>query len=101
MDTSIAKLPVDLNNLKNQHPDSHKIHAYEYTEGTLYVQFKSNANKVTYAYPDVSAEEVAELDAAESKGKFFNRAFVEKHLVFTKLPGTTQAVTWPEKDKAA
>jgi hypothetical protein len=102
MDSDIKQLPVDLNNLKHQFPDSHKIHAYEHgSDGRLYVQFKSNANKVTYAYPDFPPERVLILDAAESKGKFFGKDFVAEFPTFERLPGTTQTVAWPEKKSAA
>lgn len=99
MDTNVKPLPVDLNNLKHQHPESHKIHAYEFAEGTLFVQFKSNANRLTYAYPNHPVDDVAKLDAAESKGKHFNMAWVKQFTVFEKLPGTTQEVTWPSKEE--
>ena len=102
MDTPVKTLPVDLNNLKHQTPDSHKLHAWEHgSDGRLYVQFKSNANRVTYAYPDHPADDVMKLEMAESKGKHFNKAWVDQFPVFEKLPGTEQTITWPEKDKAA
>lgn len=103
METETKALPVNLNALANQFPDSHKIHAYEFHQpadqptGTLYVQFKSNANKTTYAYTDFSPEEAAELDAAASKGKHLNREWTAAHPNFDRLPGTTQEVVWPSK----
>lgn len=92
-------LPVDLNNLANQFPDSNQIHAYAYDAPTqqLFVQFKSNGNRVTYAYQGIAAEEAAAADAAESKGKHFNREWTSAHTAFEKLPGTTQTIVWPDR----
>lgn len=101
-ETNAPVLPVDLNNLKNQCPDSNKIHAYEHgSDGTLYLQFKSNAGRATYAYPNHPAEDIAKLEAAESKGKHFNKEWVAQFQAFEKLPGTTQPIVWPSRAPVA
>lgn len=92
MDKPTSKHPVDVTNLKHQRErnfESSQIHGYEYHAESrkLYVQFKSNGARVTYAYPDISPELAAEADAAESKGKFFGKSFTGAHPVFDKLPG--------------
>lgn len=92
MDKAISKLPVDLTNLKHKRErdfESSQIHGYEYDPASkrLFVQFKSNGARITYAYPDISPELAAEAQAAESKGKFFGKSFTDAHPVFEKLPG--------------
>jgi hypothetical protein len=52
-------------------PDSSQIHGHGYENGTLALEFKSNASKVTYHYPNFSPEKYEELKAAPSIGSFF------------------------------
>lgn len=106
MDTNVTPLPVDLNNLKFQDGrdfESSQIHGFEYgTDGRLYVQFKSNGNRTTYAYKEttITPEIAAAAEAAESKGKFFGKPFTSVHTDFDRLPGTTQQIR-PRFVKAA
>jgi len=95
----------DLKNLKNQTPESSQILAFEYEPETqkLFVQFRSNAARVTYAYNGISPEIAAAAEAAESKGRFFGRPFTSVHTDFEKLPGigeTPQAMQAAETSEA-
>lgn len=53
--------------------DSSQLHGYGYDAAsqTLAIEFKSNHQKLTYHYPNFSAESWAAFQAAESKGSFF------------------------------
>lgn len=92
MDTNITELPVNLTNLANQTGrefTSSQIHGFEYHEPTrqLFVQFRSNGARITYAYKNITPEEATLLDLAESKGKHLDRKWTAAHSDFDRLPG--------------
>jgi hypothetical protein len=89
---NITPLPVDLSNLARVNGrdfESSQIHGFEYDAASqrLFVQFKSNGARITYAYANISPAVAAEAEAAESKGKFFGRPFTKAYTVFERLPG--------------
>lgn len=72
--------------------DSSQIAEYEYeaASSTLYMRFRSNAAKLTYAYANFPADKAAELDASDSKGSFFYK-HIKNQYDFDRLPGTDPA----------
>lgn len=77
-------------------PDSNKVHGYGYDATTrrLAVEFKTHKDTppaVTYEYINVPVEKFAELEAAESKGKFVNAEFVNTKWPFDKLTKASAA----------
>jgi hypothetical protein len=83
---------VTLTNLAHQAGrdfESSQIHAFEFHEPTrkLFVQFRSNGARITYAYANITPEEAALLDLADSKGQHLNRKWTAAHTDFERLPG--------------
>ncbi|TCC93153.1 KTSC domain-containing protein [Pedobacter hiemivivus] len=56
-------------------------YSYESTKRILYITFVSG---ITYAYKSVPIDIANKLNAAESKGRYFNH-FIKGHFKYTKL----------------
>lgn len=72
-------------------PANHRVYGYGYDAAreVLAIRFKSPKDNtpgaITYEYPGVTAEAVAALDAADSKGSHIDKAFVKTKHPFTKM----------------
>lgn len=62
-------------------PESGQIHGYGYDPASkrLHVAFKSNHERKTYEYRDVSQETADALVAAESKGRYVDKVVKANH----------------------
>jgi len=56
-------------------PDSSRIHSigYDASRQLLVIRFKTSEHRVAYGYPEFSAEQWREMQAADSWGSYFER----------------------------